>query len=96
MVTLETATAEYESLSPADQQAVNQILIGVRHRYIMSGISVDVPYFFFSTNRPMFQPGEEKEFLEIKDSKTFAMNAIYLISRFIKRARGGTTNEGKG
>lgn len=92
-LTLQEATDMYESLSSADQYAVKQILHSVRHRYIMSGIKVDVPYFFFSIHRPMFQEGEEKEFLEIKEAKEFAMYAIYYIARFIKKARTGTTDE---
>lgn len=93
MITLEKSKEEYHSLIPNDQHAVKQILLQFRQQYIMSGMTVDIPYFFFSIHKPMFRLGEEKEFLKIANGGVFSYNSIFLISRFIKETRRGTQNE---
>jgi len=84
-VTKDVAEREYESLHQSHKQKVAGILMDLRRRYLMSGINVDIPYFFWSLNKPLFIGDEHIEFLEITDSYDFAVNAIYLISRFINK-----------
>ena len=92
LVMLPEAEAEYAKLNDNEKQTVGQIMLDARRRYIASGFKVDLPYFFGSIHRNMFADNEEfLKFIDIKNSKTFTMNAIWLVSRFILAAREGTT-----
>lgn len=91
LVTLDQAEQEYAKLNDNDKLAVGQIMMDARRKYVMSGMTVDVPYFFASIYRNMYATKEEwLKFIEIKTSKEFSIDAIYLISRFILAAKEGT------
>lgn len=75
------------TLTPREKAIVIQVLEDCRVRYIQSNIAVDVPYFFWSINRPIFEGVDPSDFLDIKEPDQFGIQAVYYISKYIIRNR---------
>ena len=88
LVSKEVANKELLKLSPQNRQNVNTVMIDVRNKYIMNKIQIDIPCYFWMVNKPIFFKDEEIDFLEIVDPEVFAINAIYLISRYMNTHKG--------
>jgi len=87
----DTATELFNKLTNKEKNMLVATLNNTKFNYIKSGIPVDLPYFFWSVNRPLFVIATKEdvdEFLEIDDSRTFSIFTVYYISKFIldKRA----------
>jgi len=83
---IKTANDVFMTLHPQHKAIVIAILKDCRKKYIVSNINVDVPYFFWSIHRPMFDGIDPSEFLDIEDPKQFAIQAVYYISNHIINA----------
>lgn len=82
------ALSEFEKLGIEEKRAVIGTLQRTKQSYILSGVQVDVPYFFWSVNPVLFAGIDPAEFLEITESYEFGVQAVYYISRYINEKRG--------
>ena len=90
MFTNEQARNEFSLLAPQEKQLTVKILVDLRNKYGIMGMSVDIPYFFYSLHRPLFARMDSKfteDFLAITQVEPFTNNAIYLISHHIIKGR---------
>ena len=86
-MTKDEANVEFEQLNIQERKLVIGTLNKTKHGYLVSGGNVDVPYFFWSLNKPLFEGVNPSEFLDIKTSEQFGIQAIYYISKYINKMR---------
>lgn len=72
---------QFMELKIANRNKIIRFLQEFKMSYIMYGTKVDVPYFFWSTNKHIFQDDEHIKFLEIKTSREFTISVLYLLIR---------------
>jgi len=77
----------WNSLTKAEQSAVLFSLIRMKQTYVLTKPDLDFPYFFAINNKPIFNPGEVEDFVNITDPYIFAVNAIFYLSRCFKLGR---------
>jgi hypothetical protein len=93
-VTKDLAMSTFESLTNREKNMVIGLLHKTRIDYLSSSFSVDVPYYFLSLNRFMFDGIDYTEYLEIDNSMDFAVQTIFYISRYlINKRKEGEMND---
>ena len=83
----ETVEIEYNRLSIQEKKMVIGTLNKLKHSYLVSGMDVDIPYFFWSTNPLLFKGIDPTDFLNINDSYEFGLQAVFYISVYLNNKR---------
>jgi len=86
-VTKELAMSTFNSLTDREKNMVIGLLHKTRDDYITSAFTVDVPYYFFSLNKYIFEGVDHTAYLEIDNSTDFAHQTIFYISRYLLNKR---------
>ena len=88
MITEKESRDLFEKLNDGDKKIVVNNLINMRNDYLRSGGRFDLPYFFWSLNRGIFEGEDVTEFLDINNGNDFGIQAIYYLSKYILAKRG--------
>lgn len=90
-ITLTKSKEIFNRLDNREKNMVMGTIVDSRRRYIMSGITVDIPYWFISVFPDPFHgisKTDRESFLDITTAEEFGIQVVYYLSCFLLVKRG--------